>query len=294
MYLAIDIGGTNIKYATVTTDYEIIDSCMIPSVSPKNSHFLEYLINNIKNVHSLQGIGLSIPGIISEDGRILSHSSKSINELYGKNICSVLRDIYHVPVIAINDGDAVGKYECCKGYGKNYSFFLCILIGTGIGGCICSQGSVISGNFNAAGEFHKIPYYDTEKRKWRCIGDFCRIKALIQKYSSLSGKELSSFEIWDLYSKKESHAKKAVDAWLSHLTRLLITTTAFCNPDAICIGGGISDNPVFISELSARFTETAVEYFADYKEQLPQIVSCSAGSASNLLGAIVHLRQKIG
>ena len=292
MYLAIDIGGTYIKYANVTSDYEIVNRWVIPSNPPDNSGFLEYLINNIKSEQVLEGIGLSIPGIISEDGKILSHSSKSLNELYGKNICSVLQEIYHIPVTALNDGDAVGKFECCRGYGKKYPLCICIIIGTGIGGCICSQSNVLSGNYNAAGEFHRIPYYDNEKNKWRCIGDFCRIKSLIQNYSSLSGKELSSFEIWDLYTKNESHARKAVDVWLSHLARLLIMATAFCNPDVLCIGGGISDNCVFISELSARFAKTAGDCFSDYKENLPLVVSSSAGSTSNLLGAIVHLRQK--
>lgn len=291
MYLAIDIGGTNIKYANVTSDYKITKHWTVSSIPPKNCSFLDYLIQNIKYDENLQGIGLSIPGIISSDGKVLSHSSSTLHELYEKNICNDLYERYHVPTAALNDGDAAGIFECWNGYGSKYPLCVCILIGTGIGGCICSHKNVVRGNFNAAGEFHRIPYYDTEKKKWRCIGDFCRMKSLIQKYHSLSGMELSPMEIWDLYLQNESHAKQAVDTWMFHLTQLLIMITAFCSPDILCIGGGISDNTVFLSRLSACFTETSAVHFPDYKK-LPEVVSCSAKSASNLLGAIVYLRQK--
>lgn len=292
MYLAIDIGGTNIKYANVTSDYKITKRWTVSSIPPDHCSFLDYLIQNIEYDENLQGIGLSIPGIISSDGKILSHTSSTLKELYEKNICFDLYERFHVPTEALNDGDAVGVFECWSGYGRKYPLCVCILIGTGIGGCICFERNVVRGNFNGAGEFHKIPYYDTEQRKWRCIGDFCRIKSLIQKYRSLSGIELSPLEIWNLYIQNESHAKQAVDTWLFHLTQLMIMITAFCNPDILCIGGGISDNAVFISKLSACFAKTAAIHFPDYKK-LPKVASCSAGSTSNLLGAVVHLRQKI-
>ena len=288
-YLAIDIGGTFIKYAIINTKYEIEKKWIVPSRHNENISLWDHLFEQISTDVAFGGIGISVPGIVDDSGTVQSKSSSVLKELYLKNICQIFIEKYHIPVSVINDGKAAGLYECKFGYAKIYKHCVCLVIGTGIGGCLCYNGEVLSGKDNAAGEFHLIPNYDLKESKIFNIGDRCKVKTLEQKYFTITGRYISSHEIFLLYKKLDNIAQIVVDEWITDLTVLSLTITSIYNPDVICIGGAISANKVFIDTLSQTYKKQAEIHFKNFPAIAAQITCCSKAENNNLLGAIIHL-----
>ncbi len=288
-YLAIDIGGTFIKYAIINAKYEIEKNWKVPSRHSEDISLWDHLFGQISTDVAFDGIGISVPGIVDDSGIVQSKSSSVLKELYQKNICRIFVEKYHIPVSVINDGKAAGLYECKFGYAKIYKYCICLVIGTGIGGCLCYNGKVLSGKDNAAGEFHLIPNYDLKESKIFNIGDRCKVKTLERKYFAITGRYISSHEIFLLYKKSDHIAQIVVDEWITDLTVLLLTVTSIYNPDVICIGGAISANKDFMNTLSRAYKKQAEIYFKNFPAVAAQITCCSKAGNNNLLGAIIHL-----
>ncbi len=292
-YLAIDIGGTFIKYAIVNTEYKIEKNWKVSTQHAEDSSLYEHLFRQIPTNIVFAGIGISVPGIVDNSGIIQSKSSSTLKELFQKNIRGIFMEKYHVPVSVINDGKAAGLYECKFGYAKIYKHCICLVIGTGIGGCLCFNGKILSGKNNAAGEFHIIPYYDTTENKIRNLGDKCKIKALEQKYFAITGKYVSSHEIFILYKISERIAQTVVDEWITDLSILLLTITVTYNPEIICIGGAISSNEDFMDTLSCTYKKLTESHLKNFPNIAAQITRCSESGNNNLLGAIIQLTDAL-
>ena len=286
-YLAIDIGGTFIKYAIVSSKYKIEKFWKVSSNHSIDISLFDYMFGQIPETIEFTGIGISVPGIVDDSGTVQSKSSTVLEELFQKNICQIFKQKFHVPVSVINDGNAAGLYECCFGYAREYKHCVCLVIGTGIGGCLCYNGKILSGKNNSAGEFHLIPYYDTKENKVYYIGDKCKIKALEQKYFSMTGKSASSYEIFMLLKKSDSVARIVINEWISDLTILLLTITTIYNPEIICIGGAISANKEFMDILTHSYKEQVKTHFKRIFNVSAQITCCSEFGNNNLLGAII-------
>lgn len=288
-YLAIDIGGTFIKYAIVNAKYKIEKTWKVFSKHPEDVTLFDYIFDQIPIGTKFIGIGISVPGVVDNLGTVQSKSSTVLEDLFQKNICKIFKEKYQIPVAVINDGKAAGLYECRFGYAKDYKHCVCLVIGTGIGGCLCYNGKVLSGKNNGAGEFHLIPYYDTKKNKVCNIGDKCKIKTLEQKYFAMTGRLVTSYEIFILYTKSDCVAQIVISEWITDLTILLLTITAIYNPEIICIGGAISANREFINTLTRSYKEQAKIHFKYFPDVASKIVCCSESGNNNLLGAIIQL-----
>ena len=139
MILAIDIGGTMIKYGLVTLEGEVITSDKVDTQAEKG---LENILNKIDIIYNkfkdrnLLGIAVSGTGQINgEIGKVIG-GNPIIPEWIGTNLVEILEKKYDLPTILENDVNCAALGEKWKGAGKNLSDFLCLTVGTGIGGGI--------------------------------------------------------------------------------------------------------------------------------------------------------------
>lgn len=288
--LAIDIGGTYIKYALVDHTYQIRQFWKAPTRQSGKRPLYDYIIQNIPSDISFGGIGVSAPGVLIPNGTVCSRASSALAELYGTNICQELYRRMGCSVAAINDGNAAALFEARFGAARNTQSSITIVIGTGIGGGLCYNGALIEGTAYAAGEFHMIPYIGPDGKRHK-LGDLCKIKALQENYYYVVGKTCSADEIFTRSAGGEAAAAQVVDRWLSALTTLLITLTAVYDPDMFCIGGAISQNKLLIDGLSRRYVLDGQTYFGAPARVGAKVVPCSNYNGSNLLGAMVNYRS---
>ena len=195
MILAIDIGGTMIKYGLVTLEGEVITSDKVDTQAEKG---LENILNKIDIIYNkfkdrdLLGIAVSGTGQINgEIGKVIG-GNPIIPEWIGTNLVEILEKKYDLPTILENDVNCAALGEKWKGAGKNLSDFLCLTVGTGIGGGIILNNELFRGKNFVAGEFGHILIRKGEFEK------FASTSALVRIVKEKTGKTLNGKEIFDL------------------------------------------------------------------------------------------------
>jgi glucokinase len=157
----VDIGGTKLSIALVTTRGKIIDKCIVCDHVDKSECGLTEQVNaNIKmllsrnsvNESNLIGIGIGCAGHIRfKDGVIITTSN-----LRGYK-CYPLRDAirlnFRTPVILDNDANAQAFGEFKFGAGKGYDDMVFLTISTGIGAGLIFNRKLYRGMTGTAGEF---------------------------------------------------------------------------------------------------------------------------------------------
>jgi len=167
----VDIGGTKLSVALMTTAGEIIEKCIDCDHVHKSecgltdqvkSNISRLLKNNGLSESDLLGIGMGCAGHIRfRDGFIITTSN-----LKGYK-CYPLRDSmqvsYKVPVILDNDANAQAFGEFKFGAGRGFGDLVFLTISTGIGAGIIINKKLYRGMTGTAGEFgHTIIEPDSD------------------------------------------------------------------------------------------------------------------------------------
>lgn len=150
--LALDFGGSYLKYALVDEDAVITDKGEVPSPSAGLDAFVE----TIKGVYEkfagqVEGIAISMPGNL-DDNTGYARTAGALLDLYGQNIFELLKDI-PVPVAVENDGKCGALAEVWKGSLAECQDGVVVIIGTGLAGGVIKGRRVHKGKNLAAGEF---------------------------------------------------------------------------------------------------------------------------------------------
>lgn len=153
MYIGFDIGGTAIKYGIMNEQGDLLEKDKLATVDDFATictNLIE-MISEKKETYDLKGIGISAPGIIRKDGYMIT--AGALRSLYGQNLKTELKKIVNLPVYVENDANSVAIAEKWLGHAQAMKNYLCIVIGTGIGGGIVIENKIYRGTHGMAGEF---------------------------------------------------------------------------------------------------------------------------------------------
>lgn len=149
MYLGIDIGGTNFKYAISNLDNFEIEAVSFP-INPKNSK--PEILNHIEKIlieNDITNVGIGVPGIINQYGII--KVLPNLPDWENFDLRSYFAD-KNIPVYYDNDANIAALAELYEGEGKDLENFLYVTLGTGIGAGIIMNRQILRGDTNSTGE----------------------------------------------------------------------------------------------------------------------------------------------
>lgn len=157
--VGIDIGGTMIKYALLSLEGDILKKGEIPTEASKG---VENLFSNISKV--IEGylsediLGIAVSGTGQIDGSIgkVIGGNPIIPGWIGTNLVERLEEKFNLPAVLENDVNCAALGEKWIGAAKGKRDFLCLTIGTGIGGGIVLNDELLRGDTCVAGEFGHI------------------------------------------------------------------------------------------------------------------------------------------
>ncbi|MCI1864881.1 MAG: ROK family protein [Bifidobacterium sp.] len=299
-YLGIDVGGTFIKYGIVDDNYTLVRQWKKKSIRfEKDDDYFDYLCDApVDRDTPIRAYGLSVPGLVGRDAIIRTKAAASVGNLFGHDVNHEVSGRTGLPSATINDAKAAGLCELKLGNAKGTNTSACMIIGTGVGGCLCSADDVVYGADGFAGEIHFIPYFEASTGKILKLGNQCSMRALVRFYNNLAShnsRAALGSDVIMRYRSGDGIAAQAVDMWMTHLVMDVITMVVNWNPDVICIGGGISEERWFIDLLTARYRTISVPFFNATEEFLStRIVKCRYNNSSNLLGAVLKARMEHG
>ncbi|MGE5893778.1 MAG: ROK family protein [bacterium] len=138
--IGIDIGGTNLRIALVARDGKILERAQHPS----RDSILETIASGIDAFRDKDtaGIGIASAGLIDrKQGTVLV--SPNLPGVEGIRFRALLEEKYHIPVFIENDANLAALGEKFVGAGKDFTSFILMTLGTGIGGGIVHNNRLL-------------------------------------------------------------------------------------------------------------------------------------------------------
>lgn len=132
--IGIDVGGSSIKVGVVSNSGQLEKKSKIPNTGRTSiDNLIKFLDESIdKNVIA---IGIGVAGLIDKDsGKILI--SPNIDYIEELDILAILKERFKLPVFIENDANSASIGEMWVGAGREFSDFVLLTLGTGIGGGI--------------------------------------------------------------------------------------------------------------------------------------------------------------
>lgn len=162
-YIGIDVGGTTIKYGLVDHAGQIQAQGAVPTPLNKND-FLEQLTKIVTDYQAqatdLAGIGISMPGIIKNNGFLVT--AGAVRSMIGVNLKAEMEQRTNLPTNVENDANAAAIAEHWLGAAQGIENYLCLVLGTGFGGGAIINNQLYRGAHGMAGEFGWMLTHDLD------------------------------------------------------------------------------------------------------------------------------------
>jgi len=282
--IAIDCGGTNIKAAIVNQEGQILECKRRPSEAQRGIgavvENLAGLIKELAQEHQVSAVTLGIAGVINLTRGIITQSPNIPGGVDFPIRQELLRLLYplDLPVLIENDANAYALGELWKGAGRDLNSFICLTIGTGVGGGIVLGRQIWRGEDGAAAEIgHMVIYPDGERclcGNQGCLEAYASAVAIQRRVREAFRKKVSSrlWEIIDyepgrvtpelLYRVASQGDPFAQGVWAEVGKALGIAFSNLINifnPEAIIVGGGLAQAwSLFIPEAKREVEKRAL------------------------------------
>ena len=286
----IDIGGTFIKYAVVDHEGAFLFHGSVPTEAAKGGDELvakvQRLSDELMGRFQLDGISISSAGQIDNvNGRVV-FATDNLPGYTGTELAGRISAHTGLPVKVENDVNCTALGEYWKGAAKDTSNFLCVTIGTGIGGALFLNGELYTGAHFSAGEIGHINLYPNGKPctcgHRGCYEQYASSAALQQLVATQFGEELELKGFFEQVKAGKPEAVQLFEQWLDDLTTGLQTLVHLFNPELIVIGGGISAQGGFLQQAILSSLENKI--MPNHRQSL-QIKMAEHDNKTNLLGA---------
>ncbi len=153
--IGIDIGGTGIKLGVVDHQARVVKRYLLATRARKGPRqALERIgdvINRLRHGWRVRSIGVGIAGLVDHDQGIV-RVPPNLPGWNGTSVKDRLAELTGLPVFCGNDVNAVTAGEWLYGAGRGCNNFVCVTLGTGVGGGIVAGGRLLLGANHAAGE----------------------------------------------------------------------------------------------------------------------------------------------
>lgn len=270
-YLVFDIGGFGIKYGIFNSDKLIKNfTTSTPSDQSELKDKILEIVENLTKKYKLISIGISMTGVINvKTGKILFGAGK-IKNLEKLDLKNALETKFEIPVFIDNDVNCIGIAEIDR-VAKKYKNIVFIALGSGVGGAVFLNRTIIHGKDWIAGEFGMIQHGNYS------FGQLCSMNALIHMAKKIHPEIENGHEVFEYFDQNDFEIQKVVDKWYGNIA-LLITNLSFVfNPDLFIIGGGISSRSTFIAELYSALRTLLPDIFYNKLEVKAATLKNNAG-----------------
>ena len=297
--VGIDIGGTMIKYGLLSLEGQILKSGEMATEAEKGVEILfEKICSVVENFSREEKIlGIAVSGTGQIDGSIgkVVGGNEIIPGWIGTNLVERLEKKFNLPAVLENDVNCAALGEKWLGAGKGEDNFLCLTIGTGIGGGIVLNGDVFRGNTCVAGEFGHIQIVKNGVQclcgKKGCYERYASATALVRMAKERTGEDLNGKEIFDREKAGIPVFTELVKDWVDYFTDGLSTIIYIFNPPLIVVGGGVTKQGDYLLE---KINKSLSEKLGiNFKKNL-SVKFAELGNNAGMLGAEYLLLKKLG
>lgn len=242
--LGVDLGGTKTEAVLLDENFSVIKRKRIPT--PQNDYqkildSISSLVLDISKNVSDFSLGVCTPGAISKQTGLIKNSNTQC--LIGKSLKEDLENKLGTKISIENDANCFAIAEATLGAGINFNLIFGVILGTGVGGGIVINKKLHSGRTNIGGEWGHHTLHRNGNLcycgKHGCVETYISGPALENHWTNLTGKSQSLKEI--VTNTDDEYGKKWKDEFLENFGYGLANVIDILDPDAIVLGGGLSN-----------------------------------------------------
>ncbi|AEV35908.1 ROK family protein [Pseudovibrio sp. FO-BEG1] len=296
----IDLGGTKIEATAFDHDWAVVETKRIPTPHDSYENLVDALCEMVIWLEETAGskglpVGVGIPGFHSKrTGKFLTANLLAS----GRTVHEDLIDKLGRAVAFENDCNCFALSEAMLGAGRSYASVFGLIIGTGVGGGYCSNGTLISGLNGAAGEYGHlgIPYMTIKELGLDGIQCGCGRTGCFETYLAgpgmrrlakhVTGKDVDAQAITTAAAAGDPQMQEVMRMWARIAAELVTALQCTVDPDCIVLGGGLSKIP----NIDRIISEALPGHLLDQTEP-PEIRVAEYGDSSGTRGAALAAVQ---
>lgn len=287
MYCGVDIGGTHTQIGAVDASGRVIDHEKLNTTSFTQARDLvitiAYTILRMAKVsgQKVEGIGVGCPNVNPRTGVLRDAANLKFKEAI--SIKDELAQYFPgIPVAVDNDANAAAVGERFYGKARHTDDFICVTLGTGVGGGVFCNGGLVYGLNGMAGEIGHM----TVEPDGRPCG--CGRKGCLERYVSAGGILQNYLEICtekgvtpqaSTYRQVAEAAKAgdppalaAYDKAARILGQALANIACVTAPTHIFVFGGVAQaGEILLTPLRAYFAQNLLFCYKKTAEDTPAV-----------------------
>jgi fructokinase len=289
--IGVDFGGTKIEAAAIDETGQFLARVRRPNPRAYDEA-IRTLAELVAEAEQASGpcdrVGVATPGSISpRTGDIRNANSTWLN---GRPFRRDLEAALGRPVRLANDANCLALSEAVDGAGAYARVVFAMILGTGVGSGVAVERRPIEGFNGVAGEVGHMPLPWPTGDEVPGLDCWCGLKGCMEcwvsgpglerDYRAATGAKLEAPQVIDAARAGESAACEALDRYTDRLARGLAVIVDMIDPDAIVLGGGMSN----VEELYQRLPGLiAPLVFSDVFET--PVLKAVHGDSSGVRGA---------
>ncbi|MCM3633908.1 ROK family protein [Paenibacillus camelliae] len=268
--VGIDIGGTKTLVALIDSKGSILDKIEFPSMPETGSdHMMKRiresvssLLKSLPSDGQLIGIGIATAGVIDSARKVIVYASNLGWDHV--DVGTELEQSFQVPVKLGNDANLAAVAEYVWGTEKEINDLIYVTVSTGIGAGIVSEGRLVKGASDSAGEFGHISI-DLKGEPCSCgnvgcLENYCSgtaIARIANERLALTeqGDAWTSKAVLDAAHRGDEAACAIIDEAAFYLGNGIVSLIHLFNPSQIIFGGGVMSAEHRLYEETKRIVE---------------------------------------
>lgn len=287
--IGIDLGGTKTEALLLGPSGEVLDRRRRPT--PLTGGYRAVVAGVAQLVAEVAGglppgtpytVGVGIPGSVDPQSGLVRNANSTC--LIGQPLPADLASLLQRPVAVRNDADCFTLAECRAGAAQGLGLVFGVIMGTGCGGGICIDGTVREGPHRIAGEWgHMVmapgglPCYCGQQG---CVETLISGSGVAAGYYRDYGYRLTMEEIVGGARGGDDRCRRVFDRFLDDFGRCLGGVISLLDPDAVVLGGGLSNIDELYGEGSAL-----IRHYAFHDRLRTPILRNRLGDSAGVFGA---------
>lgn len=284
-YFGIDIGGTSAKFARIDQNGKLTDIGSFATYRDmEQGDFLNKIYRLCDNAKKdgIKGIGISTLGVIDTIDEKYVGGVQNLPFLLGLSLKKRLESRYPgLPISVINDAWAVALAELWMGEGKKCDSFVCITLGTGIGGAIVIDGKLVKGFNNRSGE---IGFSDYKSENDYFEKNYST-NSVMSKVSMKMKEKIDGLQFFNKCRAGEKAYLAELEIWMAGLAGFVSNCCLIIDPEKVILGGGVSAEHDFIIPILKRYLNAKLP--PEFQDQV-LIVPASNTNNAGIIGAVAE------
>lgn len=289
-FMVIDIGGTYIKYAVMDETAKKRRSGKLATPKDGLDSFLltvQKVVEENAADFNLQGLAISSPGAVDVKTGFIGGAS-AIPYIHGVNMTGLIKERTGLETTIENDANCAALAEGWLGAAKEVDYYICIVIGTGIGGSIVLNKSILRGASLHGGEFGCMimgtSFNEPLQATWSLNASTNALVQAVNNRQPHRKEALGGEDVFKMAEEGDPIAQQALSDFYKRLAIGIYNLQYAIDPAKILIGGGISSRKDVIAGINHELQKLR----NDVSTLEIEVEACQFGNDANLVGALFH------